>query len=152
MILLLCLYLVCLPLSLPSLYLAYRLVSKRFLGSVFNEHIAVMLFISGNQKLNYKLRFKTMDRKYKGLWSIGKLYNVLSNIWKRRSIYFQDFKNICSFNVLYWLKDCCCRVTWPLPCLEGCLSTPAWWVVSAPPCSTFRAHGSHSGSTCQPTQ
>ena len=48
MILLLCLYLVCLPLSLPSLYLAYRLVSKRFLGSVFNQHIAVMLIISGN--------------------------------------------------------------------------------------------------------
>ena len=45
---LLCLYHICLPLSLPSLYLAYRLVSKRFLGSVFNQHIAVMLIISGN--------------------------------------------------------------------------------------------------------
>ena len=48
LVVLLCLYHVCLPLSLPSLYLAYRLVSKRFLGSVFNQHIAVMLIISGN--------------------------------------------------------------------------------------------------------
>ena len=39
--------LACLPLSLPSLYLAYLLVKKRFLWSVFNQQAALILTLSG---------------------------------------------------------------------------------------------------------
>ena len=37
----------CLPLSLPSFYLAYRLYRKQFLGTVFNQQVALMLVYSG---------------------------------------------------------------------------------------------------------
>ena len=37
----------CTPLSFPSLYLAYKLARKRFLASVFNQHIALMMVFAG---------------------------------------------------------------------------------------------------------
>ena len=40
----------CLPLSIPSLYMAYRLVKKRFLWSVFNQQAALILTVSGKMK------------------------------------------------------------------------------------------------------
>ena len=40
----------CLPLSTPSLYMAYRLVKKRFLWSVFNQQAALILTVSGKMK------------------------------------------------------------------------------------------------------
>ena len=39
--------LLCLPLSIPSLYIAYRLVRRGFLGTVFNQQIALMMVYSG---------------------------------------------------------------------------------------------------------
>ena len=36
-----------LPLSIPSFYLAYRLARKDFLGTVFNQVIALMFLLSG---------------------------------------------------------------------------------------------------------
>ena len=39
--------LVCSPLCLPSLYLSYRLVRRRFLHTVFNQHIALMFLVTG---------------------------------------------------------------------------------------------------------
>ena len=41
------LVLLCIPFSFPSLYLAHRLWRKRFLDSVFNQHVAVMMLFSG---------------------------------------------------------------------------------------------------------
>ena len=35
------------PLSVPSLILAYRLVRRRFLDTVFNQHIALMFLVTG---------------------------------------------------------------------------------------------------------
>ena len=35
------------PLSLPSLYLAYRLHKKDYLGTVFNQQTALLLLLSG---------------------------------------------------------------------------------------------------------
>ena len=35
------------PLSVPSLILAYRLVRRRFLNTVFNQHIALMFLVTG---------------------------------------------------------------------------------------------------------
>ena len=37
----------CFPLSVPSFYLAYRLYRKQFLGTGFNQQIALMLVYSG---------------------------------------------------------------------------------------------------------
>ena len=39
--------LICSPLCLPSLYLSYRLVRRRFLHTVFNQHIALMFLVTG---------------------------------------------------------------------------------------------------------
>ena len=36
------------PCSLPSLYLAHKLVKKRFLERVFNQHIALMMVFAGD--------------------------------------------------------------------------------------------------------
>ena len=41
------LVILCIPFSFPSLYLAHRLCRKRFLHSVFNQHVAVMMIFSG---------------------------------------------------------------------------------------------------------
>ena len=41
------LVLVSTPFSIPSLYLAQRLIKKRFLDSVFNQHIALMMIFAG---------------------------------------------------------------------------------------------------------
>ena len=41
--------LACSPLSLPSLYLTYRLVRRRFLHTVFNQHFALMFLVTGSQ-------------------------------------------------------------------------------------------------------
>ena len=35
------------PLSVPSLILTYRLVRRRFLNTVFNQHIALMFLVTG---------------------------------------------------------------------------------------------------------
>ena len=35
------------PLSIPSLYLAYRLHKKDYLGTVFNQQTALLLLLSG---------------------------------------------------------------------------------------------------------
>ena len=35
------------PLSLPSLYLAYRLLKKGYLGTVFNQQAALVLIVGG---------------------------------------------------------------------------------------------------------
>ena len=35
------------PLSLPSLYLAYRLHKKDYLGTVFNRQVAMVLVFAG---------------------------------------------------------------------------------------------------------
>ena len=37
----------CLPFSIPSFYLAYKLGEKRFMGTIFNQQIALMCVISG---------------------------------------------------------------------------------------------------------
>ena len=37
----------CSPLSFPSFYLAHRLFRKKFLDSIFNQHIALMMMFSG---------------------------------------------------------------------------------------------------------
>ena len=42
------LFLVCLPFSFPALYLAQRLYRKRFLDSLFNQQIGLMLLFSGD--------------------------------------------------------------------------------------------------------
>ena len=39
--------LLCFPLSIPSFYLAYRLHRRNFLGTVFNQQIALMMVYSG---------------------------------------------------------------------------------------------------------
>ena len=35
------------PFSIPSFYLAHKLLKKRFLDSVFNQHIALMMVFAG---------------------------------------------------------------------------------------------------------
>ena len=46
------LVILCIPLSFPSLHLAHRLCRKRFLHSVFNQHVAVMMIFSGRDISN----------------------------------------------------------------------------------------------------
>ena len=41
------LVILCSPLSLPSLYLSNQLSKRKYLGSLFNEHAALMLLFSG---------------------------------------------------------------------------------------------------------
>ena len=41
----------CTPLSLPSLYLAYRLYRKSYLGTVFNQQAALVLAVSGKSSV-----------------------------------------------------------------------------------------------------
>ena len=41
----------CTPLSLPSLYLAYRLYRKSYLGTVFNQQAALVLAVSGESSV-----------------------------------------------------------------------------------------------------
>ena len=40
-------FFLCLPLSLPSLFLSYKLVKKNFLGTLFNKSIAIMFLFKG---------------------------------------------------------------------------------------------------------
>ena len=47
-----------LPLSIPSLYLAYRLYSRHFLGTVFNQQIALMMLYSGEKGREVKKELK----------------------------------------------------------------------------------------------
>ena len=37
----------CLPLSCPAFYLAYKLASKRTLGSIFNQNIFFLFVMTG---------------------------------------------------------------------------------------------------------
>ena len=41
------LFLLCLSLSFPSLYLAYKIASKRTLGSIFNQNIFFLFVLTG---------------------------------------------------------------------------------------------------------
>lgn len=41
------LLILCIPFSFPSFYLAYQLVVKRFMGTIFNQQVAFMCVISG---------------------------------------------------------------------------------------------------------
>ena len=45
------LILLCIPFSFPSLYLAYRLARRGFLGSIFNQHVALMMLFTGGGQL-----------------------------------------------------------------------------------------------------
>ena len=70
--------LLCLPLCLPSFYLAFRLYRRQFLGTVFNQHIALMLVYSGgmfyicwsrtccsrSKGFGRKFQFACMERSY----------------------------------------------------------------------------------------
>ena len=47
------LFILFIPLSFPSIYLAHKLYRKKFLGSIFNEQIALMMIFTGNQSPNY---------------------------------------------------------------------------------------------------
>ena len=44
------LFILCLPLSCPAFYLAYKLASKRQLGSIFNQNIFFLLIVTGGSK------------------------------------------------------------------------------------------------------
>ena len=59
MILLSCLVVLCIPLSFPSLYLAQRLCRKRFLKSVFNQHVALMMIFSGIRLLHLDVEVRS---------------------------------------------------------------------------------------------
>ena len=53
----------CTPLSWPSLYLAYRLYRKSYLGTVFNQQAALVLAVCGEDKrMNRKFHSKRNDR------------------------------------------------------------------------------------------
>ena len=52
--LLTCLVILCIPFSVPSIYLAQRLCRKKFLNSVFNQHAAVMMIFSGKYIITLK--------------------------------------------------------------------------------------------------
>ena len=39
--------LLCLPLAFPAFYLAYKLASKRSLGSIFNQNIFFLFIVTG---------------------------------------------------------------------------------------------------------
>ena len=43
------LFILFIPFSFPSIYLAHKLYRKKFLGSIFNEQIALMMIFTGNQ-------------------------------------------------------------------------------------------------------
>ena len=45
------LVLVCFPFSLPSFYLAFRLHKVRYLDSIFNQHVALMMIFSGKSSI-----------------------------------------------------------------------------------------------------
>ena len=47
------LVLACIPLSIPSFYLAFRLYKIRYLDSIFNQHLALMMIFSGINSLKY---------------------------------------------------------------------------------------------------
>ena len=52
-------FLGCLPLSAPSLYLSYKIWRKDYLGTLLNQQMALMLLISGNYG-NMLCRHKTL--------------------------------------------------------------------------------------------
>ena len=45
------LVLACFPFSLPSFYLAFRLYKVRYLDSIFNQHVALMMIFSGKSSI-----------------------------------------------------------------------------------------------------
>ena len=48
------LVILCIPFSLPSFYIVYRLFKRRCLSSVFNEHVALMMIFSGKGRVQKK--------------------------------------------------------------------------------------------------
>ena len=54
-------FFMCLPLSLPSLYLSYQLRRRDYLGTVFNQQIALMLLISGAAPVGFYFRLAVTD-------------------------------------------------------------------------------------------
>ena len=38
----------CLPLAIPALFLSFKLIKKKFLGTLFNKGAAVILACTGN--------------------------------------------------------------------------------------------------------
>ena len=38
----------CLPLAIPALFLSFKLIEKKFLGTLFNKGAAVILACTGN--------------------------------------------------------------------------------------------------------
>ena len=58
------LVLACCSLSLPCLYLAYRLIKKRFLGSIFNQQAAAILILSGILQIFQKIKHFNQPRYY----------------------------------------------------------------------------------------
>ena len=53
------LVLACTPFSYPSFYLAFKLVRKGFLDSLFNQHIALMMVFAGefSAKMTHQIKF-----------------------------------------------------------------------------------------------
>ena len=38
----------CLPAAIPALFLSFKLVEKKFLGTLFNKSLALLFAVSGN--------------------------------------------------------------------------------------------------------
>ena len=49
-------FILCIPLAIPSLLLSFKLIQKNFLGTLFNKSIAGIFMLTGNIIGEYGLR------------------------------------------------------------------------------------------------
>ena len=96
------LVILCVPFSLPSIYLATRLCRKRFLNSDFNQHVALMMVFSGKDNTKIKT-WKSWIKIYSFSFI---LYPTLLGIWFSISPIFITIIFFTKISyILFWRTD-----------------------------------------------
>ena len=124
----------CLPLSFPSLYLAYKIIKKNFLSSLFNQQIALMLVFSGK-------KFSTYLKSFKVIIKCPSQVSSCLSTWLRRYSEFSVRMNWSAGQTCLWSAwSAPPSTTWAPPgCPPGstCLSTLLY---SGPEISSSSCH------------
>ena len=55
----------CLPVAIPALFLSFKLVEKKYLGTLFNRSLALLFALSG---IDFGLKLTIISQSYRNIY------------------------------------------------------------------------------------